>query len=31
VNSLMRFNGLAFNDRGTLRMECAQINGGVVE
>jgi hypothetical protein len=31
VGSLLRFNGLVFNDNGTLRMDCAQINDGVAE
>ena len=31
VGSVMRFNGLVFNDNGTLRMDCAQVNDGVVE
>jgi hypothetical protein len=26
-----RFNGLVFNDNGTLRMDCGQINDGVAE
>jgi len=26
---VFRFNGLVFNDNGTLRMDCAQINDGV--
>jgi hypothetical protein len=25
----LRFNGLVFNDNGTLRMDCAQVNDGV--
>jgi hypothetical protein len=29
--SLIRFNGLVFNDSGTLSMDCAQINDGVAE
>jgi len=29
VGSVARFNGLVFNDNGTLRMDCAQINDGV--
>jgi hypothetical protein len=29
VGSVLRFNGLVFNDNGTLRMDCAQINDGV--
>lgn len=28
-NSTLRFYGLAFNDNGTLRMDCAQVNDGV--
>ncbi len=31
VGSVLRFNGLVFNDNGTLRMDCAQINNGVAE
>jgi hypothetical protein len=31
VGSLLRFKGLVFNDSGTLRMDCAQINDGVAE
>jgi hypothetical protein len=31
VGSVARFNGLIFNDSGTLRMDCAQITGGVTE
>jgi hypothetical protein len=31
VGSILRFNGLVFNDNGTLRMDCAQINDGVKE
>jgi hypothetical protein len=31
VGSLVRFNGLVFNDGGMLRMDCAQINDGVAE
>lgn len=31
VGSLLRFNGLVFNDNGTLRMDCAQITDGVAE
>lgn len=31
VNSFMRFNGLVFNDGGSLRMDCGQINDGVAE
>jgi len=29
--SLLRFNGLLFNDNGTLRMDCGQVNDGVTE
>lgn len=29
--SVLRFHGLIFNDNGTLRMDCAQINDGVPE
>jgi hypothetical protein len=31
AGSLFRFYGLVFNDNGTLRMDCAQINDGVTE
>jgi Domain of unknown function (DUF5666) len=31
VGSVARFYGLVFNDNGTLRMDCAQINDGVPE
>jgi hypothetical protein len=31
VGSLLRFNGLVFNDNGILRMDCDQINDGVAE
>lgn len=31
VGSVARFNGLVFNDNGTLRMDCAQVNDGVTE
>ena len=31
VGSVLRFSGLVFNDQGTLRMDCAQINDGVAE
>lgn len=31
VGGLFRFYGLVFNDNGTLRMDCAQINDGVTE
>jgi hypothetical protein len=31
VGSIVRFYGLVFNDNGTLRMDCAQINDGVPE
>ncbi len=31
VGSLLRFNGLVFNDGGTLRMDCGQINDGATE
>jgi Domain of unknown function (DUF5666) len=31
VGSVLRFNGLIFNDGGTLRMDCAQISDGVPE
>jgi len=30
VNGTFRFYGLVFNDNGTLRMDCAQVNDGVV-
>jgi hypothetical protein len=29
VGGVFRFYGLVFNDSGTLRMDCAQINDGV--
>lgn len=29
--STLRFYGLVFNDNGTLRMDCAQVNDGVTE
>ncbi|MGO8817360.1 MAG: DUF5666 domain-containing protein [Terriglobia bacterium] len=29
--SLLRFSGLLFNDDGTLRMDCGQVNDGVAE
>jgi hypothetical protein len=31
VGNVARFYGLVFNDNGTLRMDCAQINDGVAE
>ena len=31
VGGIFRFYGLVFNDNGTLRMDCAQINDGVRE
>ena len=31
VGSLLRFNGLIFDDNGTLRMACSQVNDGVPE
>jgi hypothetical protein len=31
AGSVTRFYGLVFNDNGTLRMDCAQINDGVAE
>jgi hypothetical protein len=31
AGSIFRFYGLVFNDNGTLRMDCAQINDGVTE
>jgi hypothetical protein len=31
AGSVLRFNGLLFNDRGTLRMDCGQMNDGVAE
>jgi len=31
VGGIFRFYGLVFNDNGTLRMDCAQINDGVTE
>ena len=29
IGSIIRFNGLLFNDNGVLRMDCGQINDGV--
>jgi Domain of unknown function (DUF5666) len=29
VGSVARFNGMLFNDNGTLRMDCGQVNDGV--
>jgi uncharacterized protein DUF5666 len=29
IGSLLRFNGLVFNDNGTLRMDCAEVLDGV--
>lgn len=31
VGSVLRFNGLIFNDNGTLRMDCAWVEDGVTE
>ena len=31
VGGLFRFYGLVFNDNGTLRMDCAEVNNGVAE
>ncbi len=31
VGGVARFYGLVFNDNGTLRMDCAQVNDGVAE
>ncbi len=31
VGGAFRFYGLVFNDNGTLRMDCAQVNDGVAE
>lgn len=31
VGTVLRFTGLVFNDNGTLRMDCSQINDGVPE
>jgi len=31
VGGVFRFYGLIFNDNGTLRMDCAQVNDGVTE
>jgi hypothetical protein len=31
AGSLLRFYGLLFNDNGTFRMDCAQVNDGVTE
>ncbi len=29
VGSIVRFDGMLFNDNGTLRMDCGQVNDGV--
>jgi hypothetical protein len=29
--NVMRFYGLLFNDRGTLKLDCAQVNDGVTQ
>ncbi len=31
MGGVARFYGLVFNDNGTLRMDCAQIDDGVAE
>ena len=31
VGGLLRFYGLVFNDNGTLRMDCAEVNDGVTQ
>jgi hypothetical protein len=31
LGSVLRFHGLMFNDKGTLRMDCNQIKDGVPE
>jgi hypothetical protein len=31
VGTVLRFTGLVFNDNGTLRMDCSQVNDGVPE
>jgi len=31
AGSVLRFNGLLFNDGGTLKMDCAWVNNGVAE
>jgi hypothetical protein len=31
LGSVLRFNGLLFNDSGTLRMDCGQVNDGAAE
>jgi hypothetical protein len=31
AGSVLRFNGLLFNDDGTMRMDCGQVNDGVAE
>lgn len=31
AGSLLRFNGLIFNDNGTLRMDCGKVKDGVTE
>jgi hypothetical protein len=29
AGSTLRFNGLVFNDSGTLRMDCGEVSDGV--
>ena len=31
AGNVLRFNGILFNDNGTLRMDCGQVNDGVAE
>ena len=31
LGSVLRFNGLLFNNNRTLRMDCGQVNDGVPE
>ena len=31
VGSILRFNGLVFDDNGTLKMDCIQVQDGVAE
>lgn len=31
LGGVLRFNGLLFNDDGTMRMDCGQVNDGVAE
>lgn len=31
VGGVFRFNGLLFNDAGTMRMDCGELDDGVAE